>query len=195
MLGLNLEAKTIIGYIIDKGDTTQVTMMIPLDFSDEVSLKKVYTKIKIKNDEKPKYILKPRKGLEVLFFINGSKYHLKSMEHYHGYSTPLFSSDNNDYGFMRVLFDGKYIKVLKALKVDTYNHYTNNQHTSTTVKKIVDVILISGQSYKKINWINFKNEMINYFNACPELCEKIKTKEFTKKELVKIARFYEYNCK
>ena len=41
---------------------------------------------------------------------------------------------------------------------------------------------------------NFRKSIIKYFNDCPELVAKIKSKEFRKRDIVEIVEFYNTNC-
>ncbi len=65
------------------------------------------------------------------------------------------------------------------------NFYVKNEGDSEVIH------LGSNQLFTK----NFKQGASEFFKSCPELVEKIQNREFKKKDIVNIARYFNFNCK
>ena len=87
--------------------------------------------------------------------------------------------------------NGVLMKVLKEGNCDLYVHEFQYKHyyVLRNEEQIATPIYL-----KQILSNNFKKTALNYFKDCRKLTEKIKTKEFTKKNISKMVDYYNSTC-
>lgn len=193
---LRLEAKKIEGQIFNKNDTVNVTMNIPIKFfTQEPNYEKLQYKIKYFDSTGVKKVLRPEDAVEIRFTYEYEKIRMLSRQNTLGLGN-IFSMSSNI--FLRIEIDGD-------LKLFNY-YYTQsspemyNASTGITTGgysySVEKYILQKGDGeLKRPKGLAFKKDMIEYFSDCPELVDKIESKDFRKNDLESIVRFYNSNCR
>lgn len=190
LLSVNLYAKKVEGYIIDNGDTTQVTLHVK-GFLGEVSIAKNDQFIKYSKNGGSKTKIFPKKGLRVVFEDNGYLYNFMSLKEYDSWGETSLS-------FTHVEYESEDIMVVNAVKT-SYNAPTHNPQTGVmsgggTTKSTFKTFYSVEKGYLHYGMFNFRKRAMAYFSDCPMLVKKIKDKELISYDLHKIAKLYS-QCK
>ena len=193
---LNAEAKKIEGKILFQNDTIDVTFNIPFKFfGREPNYEKLQNKVKYYDPKGKIIVLRPHQAKEIRFNFEGEEVRMLSRFNTLGFGT-LFPT--SDHIFLKIELDGN-------LKLFSY-YYT--QHSAGMYNGASGTMSM-GYSYgaggyilqkgdeelKRPAGLSFKKDMIEYFNDCPILAQKIENKEFRKNDLEFIVKFYNSNCK
>ena len=193
-----IEAKKIEGQILFKDDTVDVIFKIPIDLlTQEIIYEKLQYKVKYFDFNGKKIKLIPDNAEEIRFKYNNED--IRMLSRYNSLDIgDIFSMRTNI--FLKLKVEGK-------LMLFEY-HYT--QKTGSMSKGIPnDMTMPVGMSYpverynilqkgdgelKRPKGLSFRKDMMNYFSDCPELSQKIENKEYKKRDLESIVRFYNSNC-
>ncbi len=71
-------------------------------------------------------------------------------------------------------------------EANTHHTYSNNNYYVAKKNEEIAVSLESGKKFKKT--------ASKYFSDCPDLVAKIQSKEYKKRDIVEIVKFYNENC-
>ena len=196
LLTTSLEAKKIKGVILFAEDTVQVTMKIPVKFlSGEINYQKLQTKVKYFDSLGTKRVLRPDDAREIRFSYDYEDVRMLSRVKNDGMGN-IFSADSCI--FLKLEVDG-------PLKLFSYYYSQSNPgmyNASTgmmtggysyTVEKY---ILQKGNGdLKRPRGLTFRKDMMEYFADCPVLAGKIEAKEFKRRDLTSIVRYYNLHCR
>jgi hypothetical protein len=195
ILTINVYAKRLQGELLLEHDTLKVTFKIPVSlFSKEINYEKLQRKIQYFDSIDNKVVLKPEYAREIRFNYRDEEIRMLSRlspQRLHD----LFSK--NHYFFLKLETDGR-------LKLFRY-YYTEN---SPEVYDASGEIISGGYSYSADKYIlqklnedlyipkilSFRKDMMKYFQDCPELSHKIETREYRKRDMVNIVRYYNSAC-
>lgn len=189
------------GLIIKGRDTLSVDFKIPTYlFSDNIIYSAIQEKIKYFDLNGKKNIIKPADANEILLYHKEDT--IRMVTHIDPIQVPCERCKTR-YVFLKMEVDGN-VKLYKYMK--QYEH--SYSHTVASDGFVIDMVPAGariGKDYfyyyqketDKIyspNNLLFKKEMSKYFSDCKELINKIKAKEFKKKDAEEIVKFYNANC-
>jgi hypothetical protein len=195
-------------------------LSICLFFNNQISYSQ-YTKVKIifKDGTILKGLSK-RKGSHQIKFkkdrsSKAKKYQLKEVEEYFEY----YNGEKVKYKYLYIKESRKYLLMQEVIKdkVSLYIIGTSGQHVgmgfggnSDGFGSVGGASSFSIESYylkregeKEVTYItstgafsrNFIDSTSYFFIDCPELVEKIKKKEYKKRDIREVVKFYNTNCK
>jgi len=195
ILAFKVDAKRLEGQIILVNDTHDVTFKIPVTlFTQEIDFEKIQRKIKYFDSTGEKRVIKPEQAEEIRFYYKNEEIRMLSR-----FSSLRFNDlfSKNHYYFLKLEIDGK-------LKLFRY-YYTES---SPEVYDASTDVMISGQSYSASKYIlqksgeglfmprtlTFRKDIAGYFQDCPELSLMIENREYRKRDLFIIVRYYNSYC-
>ncbi|MFK7901007.1 MAG: hypothetical protein AB8B61_09645 [Cyclobacteriaceae bacterium] len=196
VLTQKVEAKKLQGQIYYMLDTVTVTMNIPINFlTKEPNYQSLQNKLKYIDSEGVKKILRPTEASEIRFDYNSESIRMLSRKNTLEWSNVFFSNTNI---FLKLEIDGE---------LQLFNYYSTQ--SSPGMYNGASGMMTGGFSHRTHNlilqksneelnqpfWLSFKDDMMEYFKGCPDLSDKIKHKEFRKKDLRSIVTYYNTNCK
>ena len=193
---LNSQAEKFKGIIILKSDTIEVTFNIPVKyFEDEPNYEKLQSKVKYYDSKGKKVTLKPCNAKEFQFDYKNRKIRMVSKPNSLGLGN-LFTM--SDCIFLKLEIDGE-LKLFSYYDTrqrgGSYNSFTGGMTPGSSYCIVQDILQLGNGGLIRPKGINFKNSMSELFKKCPSLVEKIESKEFRKKELEELVRYYNSNCK
>ncbi|SRR6056297_1287709 len=193
----NTEAKKIDGQILFDNDTVDVIFKIPVDFlTQEINYTGLQYKVKYIDSTGKKKKLLPDDAREIRFSFDYENIRMLSRKNTVDIGN-IFSGANHI--FLKIKIDGK-------LKLFEY-HYTQSEPAMRTgasggvpvsvgmsypVEKYV--LQKNGEELKRPKELTFRKDMTTYFSDCSVLSQKIEEKEYKKRDLESIVRFYNSNC-
>lgn len=191
ILANEAEAKKIDGKIFFKNDTLEVIFKIPINiFSKEINFEKLQYKIKYFDSAKNMVVIKPDQAEEIRFFYQAEEVRMLSR-----YSTRrLKSAFSKNYKiFLKLEIDGN-IKLFKYYHTESSPLMYNSSSELITegISYQVDKCFLQkgSQELAKIKGLTFRKDMMEYFNDCSELSQKIENKEYRKKDIESIVNYY-----
>lgn len=100
--------------------------------------------------------------------------------------------------FLRIEIDG-YLKLFyyhyTKSSPDMYNSSTGMTRGGYSYGAEKFILQKDDDELKRPKTMTFRKDMIEYFNDCPELVNKIESKEFSKRDLEEIVLFNNINCR
>ena len=192
---LNAEAKKIEGKIILDHDTIDVIFNIPFKFfAQEPNYEKLQYKVKFYDSTGKRGVIRPDHAKEIRFKLYGKDIRMLSRHQSSGMGN-VFST--NYKLFLKLEIDGK---------LQLFNYYQTNSspgmynagtgmmsggHSYTTERYVLQK---ENGELKRPRGLTFKKDMVNYFQDCPELAQKIENKEFRKADMESLVHYYNSNC-
>jgi len=167
-----------------------------------------YDLIKFSNEKKGKYRKKDITNIKkvILYYKNGKvEYHhlyvkkKRKMEEF--YSRLVLKGPINYY-----IYSSQYTHNFTSFKnINIGNGKTLNQMTQERSNHTVNIIYLKNKKSKHAVYISdlyfslfgakiFRKNAATFFNDCPKLAKKIKSKELKKPDIIEIVEFYNNNC-
>lgn len=196
MLTLKLEARKIEGKIFFENDTIDVTFNIPIKFfTQELNYEKLQNKVKYYDSSGEIIILKPEYAKEIQFKYENKNVRMLSRSNSIGVGN-IFKKGAKI--FLKLESDGK-LKLFNYYQTQfspgMYNDPTGSMSGGTIIS-VENYILQKGDGeLKRLKGLTFKKDMAEYFSDCPALVAKIESKDFRKRDMNIIVRFYNSYCK
>ncbi len=193
-LTFQVEAKRIKGQIFFDHDTIEVTMNIPVKFFSQVpNYEKLQYKVKYFDDQGVKKVLRPDDAKEIRFTYGNKE--VRMLSRYNSLGGNIFSLSSNI--FLRIESDG-YLKLFNFYFTRSSPGMYNASTGMTTggyAYSVEKFVLQKGSGQlKRPSGLTFRKDMMQYFNDCPALVQKIENREFRKGDIQAIVRFYNQNC-
>lgn len=192
-LATQLDAKKIAGQIVYGNKVVDVTFFVPVMLlSSEPNYERIQWKISYLDSAGFKKVLLPDQAKEIRFTYLGEKVRMLSRRN--TLSQNLFKRKHL---FLKLSMDGQ-LKLFQFFDMNNspgmMNPTTGHMTGSTSSIVIRSVFQIDGKSPILIRLLSFKADMLYYFEGCSALVEKIKRREFRKRDINEIVRFYNKNC-
>jgi hypothetical protein len=188
-------AKKIPGRIILNNDQAiDVTLMIPFGFlGGEPSYIKLQTGVKYIDGNK-KVMLKPGDAKEIVFTINGQTIRMLSVRDDLELQS-IFSSQEKV--FLKLEIDGVvklFTCYLTQSSPGTYNATTGVMSPGASYNVERFVLKKGNGSLTRPRGISFRKDMSKFFSDCPELVERIESRDLKKGDLELMVMAYNKNC-
>ena len=172
------------GKILLAHDTLDVTLKVPLSlFSRQPVLYNLRSKIVYFDKKGQRKVLKAKEAKEVIFKFEDETIHLVSKPH-------PFSINKRKprYYFLKLVDNGAPLKLFIFYDETTSDDGMNTDFVERyfVQKDNRELILIGG--------LNFRKTMLEIVGDCPDVAQKIESKEWRKRDLVQIIRFYNNEC-
>jgi hypothetical protein len=171
--------------IIRNKDTLEVNSKIPIDFSVE-------DKLKYYNENGEKIILRYSEVDEIQI-INAEGRITRMIRHINPFQVPCDWCEPQ-YFFLRLLIDGEMKLLQQNVSSSAVGSGINGTSNLGNYNKSYLYYQKGEEEIFIPNDILFKREMIEYLSECEELVNKIKTKEYKKRDAFKIVEFYNSYC-
>ena len=157
LLSYSSIAKQVKGYIVNKGDTTEVILFIKFVLG-EPSLTGNYEAINFKYKEKDSRVLKleARKDLQVGFNYKDEDYTFICLQEYDWVG-------DSKCGFVKLNYQGKNLMVVDAVKVDHSSDHFPMAHKNHS---IVETLYSPKKGYLNVEGLGFKKRVKEYFADC-----------------------------
>lgn len=198
LLSANAIAKKINGIIVRNGDTLAVELLVPCNIVGEVSLARVYDKIKYRGKDNKKTTIYPESGIDIFFEDRGLDYHFKAKKGLDNSQNSMFwKRKKNEMGFMFVQFESPKIILFSAMVIQFHQGGPGANGipmASSESKTFVDVFQIAGKEYYIPKGIGFRKNAMKYFINCKPLCALLKSRELRRYDVIEIAKYYSNNC-
>lgn len=188
LFSFNLKAKKVEGQICFEDDTLNVTIFVPTRIiTGEINYHQMQKAVWYLDSQGKRSKCTAYDVKEIRFTYNYVKVRLLSRRNEiekrrHSLRCP--------YIFLKLEMDG-YLKLFTAF-VNTFGHLYHVD--SYTTSPSIFVLQKGDEELKKINGWSFKKNMRGYFNDCPQLAEKIETKEFKEGDIKLIVNTYNFDC-
>lgn len=188
LFSLNLKAKKVEGQICFEDDTLNVTIFVPTHLiTGEVNYHQMQKAVWYINPQGKRSKCTAYGVKEIRFTYNYVKVRLLSRRN------EIEKGRHNlryPYVFLKLEMDG-YLKLFTAF-VTTYGH--SDHVGSYTSSASIFVLQKGDEELKKIEDWSFRKNMRGYFDDCPQLAEKIETKEFKEGDIKLIVNTYNFDC-
>jgi hypothetical protein len=195
ILTFKVDAKRVEGKLLLKHDTLDVIFKIPVGlFTQEIDFEKIQRKIKYFNSMGEKVVIRPEQAEEIRFKYKHEEIRMLSRISSKRLND-LFSK--NQYYFLKLEIDGK-MKLFRYFYSETspgaYDASTDGitgGHSYSASKYILQRL---GEEIYIPKNLSFRKEMMKYFQDCPVLSLRIENREFRKRDLDAIVRYYNSHC-
>ncbi len=202
IFAFSAEAKKIKGRIILEYDTLEVTFKIKVNFFTQTpNFELLQYKVIYFDDAGNKKVLLPQYCKEIQFTHETVKVRMLSRQNTLGLGGKLFPKTHV---FLRLHIDGP---------MKLFNYYFTASTPTMMGGGMVGAPMMSGAMVGAISYsadsfilqkddeqmirpspISFRKDLMLYFSDCPELSQKIESKEFRSGEIVQMVKFYNSNC-
>jgi hypothetical protein len=179
--------------IFSEDNQEEVVFDLPVSLLGSLNYVRLQEKVKYYDSFGKKKLLRPEQAKEITFVFLGEDIRMISIPKSGDLSlgSVLSSSENI---FLKLEVEGP-----MRMFYYEYRESTPGMTGSMTtgVSYIEDKFLFqkNGGSIKWPRNLSFRKDMIQYFSDCPELATKIDKKEFGKKDMLEITRFYNSYCR
>jgi hypothetical protein len=183
------------GRIIFKQDTLNVTFNIsPKWISGELSFERLQQKIKYIDVNGKKKVLLPDQAREIQFEFGAEKVRMISVPNTLGLGNVFASSKNI---FLRIIVDGRLKLFNYYFTQRSSGFYSSPGMTTGGFTYSVEKFILQNEKgeLKRPSEITFRKDMAKYFSDCPDLVEKIESKDFRKNDMEFIVKYYNSNCR
>lgn len=186
------EAKKVKGKIYYSNNTEKdVTFKIPMGiFGASPVFQKLHYKVVYFDESGTKKTLTADDAIEIRFEVNGEEIRMLSRS-----KTEMMD---------RLFSDSRrvFLKLEKEGAVSLFSFYSTQTNPgagpngAVTVSVSIQFMLQKGKygALKTPRTVYFRKDMVEYFNDCPELVEKIEDKELRRSDLIAIVNYYNNNC-
>ncbi|NOU59142.1 hypothetical protein [Marinifilum caeruleilacunae] len=199
-IAISVKAVDVKGQIITGKDTMNVMLKIPVNMiSQEPAYKKLQNSVRYITENGQKKKLKPDMADEIKFKFGFDTIRMVSVP------DPVGGSHNgyfDYYIFLRILVDGKIKLYLHPSSKVSFGPVASiSSNFGVGVNTVQYAKIEGGVIYLKKDDEDLKlvanfgrNKMKNYFSDCPELVQKIESKEFKSKDIIQIVQYYNSHC-
>ena len=188
-LTINAEARKTAGQIIFHDRTIEVIFAIPRNFlSKEPSYEQLQYRIKYTDHNNQKNVLRPNDALEIRFHHKNEE--IRMLSRYN----PLEMKET----FLKLETDGSlklftYFVTEKSQKMHTLpEDHIKEEHTFHHEHFFLQK---DTEELRRVKHLNFKRDLAQYLDDCPDLAGKIETRDFQRKDLQSIVQYYNMNCR
>lgn len=189
LISTEAHAKKVKGWIYRNNEKVEVTFKIQFGLGSGPVYQQIQNRVVYFDKSGKRNVLKPEDATEFRFEYNGEEVRMISVDGDLEDGAPMTWGSRI---FLKLEIDGM---------VRLYRHdYTQTNYSSTmamsTSYNVERYLLQKGDGkLKRPRTLTFKKDMVQYFSECPELCDKIESKEFKKRELESIVEYYNTQCK
>ena len=178
------------GLIYLANDTVIATFVIPINsVTDEPILEKMLEKIRYYDSSRNLWIITPKNAKEVRFTYNYKHIRMISVKNTLWLGKGLEKSDRV---FLKLEQEGRLRLYSYSQSQNTQTIHSNSGSSFYTAQKYI--LQKKNSELKQVIKLGFKKDMMQYFEDCPTLHEKIKNKSFRKFEIKTIVKFYNQEC-
>ncbi|MFC2151023.1 hypothetical protein ACFLSE_00730 [Bacteroidota bacterium] len=187
-----LPGSMIEGKIILENDSLNVSFNIPArTFKDEPHFEEMQYEISFINEEGEVKTLSPNELKAIEFSYNNSMYKMVSVKN-------TFEDSKLTHLLLKLEIDGPlklYSYWNKGSSSTMYNPANGGVSGGRNTTEKTFMLQKENDKPFPVKTLSFKKRMINYFNDCPELCTKIESQEFRKRDIKAIVNYYNSSCK
>jgi hypothetical protein len=192
---LHAFGKKIPGTILTKGETRNVVfdIKVPLLY-DEPSFERLQFKVKYYDENGKKHILRPGEAEEIVFMFEWKEVRMISCDNTIGAGNMLAPKTKI---FLKLEIDG-------PLRLYRYYYRQMNPgfgapgttgYAPSTSYAADDLVFQKGKGpLKQPRTFGWKKDMLEYFNDCPALRERIEAKDLRRQEIEAIVIYYNSMC-
>lgn len=182
--------KKIPGTIISKGQSTDVMFEIKVPLLlDEPNFERIQYKVKYYDERGKKITLRPDNADEIRFRYDGIEIRMISCMSTSDIGN-IFSSSTRI--FLKLEMDGP-LRLYRFYYKQTTGAGYGGAPAMTYVAE--NFVFQKGNGpLKKPRSLGWKKDMLEYFSDCPELRERIESKDLRKKEIEEIVAYYNLKC-
>ncbi|HPH45467.1 MAG TPA: hypothetical protein PLJ60_01910 [Chryseolinea sp.] len=183
--------KKVLGTIISKGQSKDVMFEIKVAFLmlGEPNFERLQYKIKYFDENGKKHNLRPDDADEIRFRYEGENIRMISCPNAPGMEN-LFSASTRI--FLKLEIEGP-LRLYRFYRKQTTAPGYPGGYSVTSVTE--NLIFQKGNGpLKQPRALGWKKDMIEYFNDCPALGERIQSKDLGKKEIEAIVIYYNQKC-
>jgi hypothetical protein len=194
VFNFNLQAKEVKGKIIFENDTVDVTFNIPFKVvGNQPDFERLQKRVKYYDASGKKKVLKPSQAIEIRFNDGSQLIRLLSR----AYKEPGLATNKRPL-FLKLEVDGE-VKMFtyydsRPFSTGVHNTPTGRVRGGGIHKTKTELIQKEDTELKRPKELRFRNDMLAFFNDCPELSQKIENRDFRKTDLASIIRFYNAIC-
>ena len=179
-----VQAREFTGLIIRDNDTTNVSFKVSLGlFSRQPELYKLRKKIVYFGDQGERKVLKAIDAQEVHIHFGMDTIVMKSIPNPYSHNRR-----KSKYYFLKLEEDGAKLKFYIFYDEETSCDGMGTDYSERYLLQKMDSKLISISSF------SFRKTMLKVIDDCPPLQHKIATREYRRKDLKKIVRYYNEQC-
>jgi predicted Zn-ribbon and HTH transcriptional regulator len=190
-----VEAKRVEGKIIFDNDTVDVTFNIPFTLlGNQPDFQRLQKKVKYYDASGNRKVLKPDQAREIQFSYDSQQVRMLSRA-YKGAGS-IFSITKTQ--FIKLEVDGE-VKMFAYYdtrpSAGTIHNSLGKTIPAGGVRQVkVELMQKQEGELKRLKTFTFRQDMITFFNDCPQLSQKIESREFRRMDLASIITFYNTSC-
>ncbi|MEO8472593.1 MAG: hypothetical protein ABI477_10370 [Chryseolinea sp.] len=188
------EAKKVEGKIIRRTGTETVIFNVPFKLlSSRPDIERMQYRIRYYDKFGKKMILKPGEAEEIQFAYKNEVVRMISISNDLGLQGTFSRST---FVFLRLEIDGP-LRLFKYYQTSSNNtgYYGAGISTGGGTYTTENLYLQKeGQKLKRPRTLNFRKDMADYLSDCPALVDRIRDKDFKRKDLEFIVMFYNKQC-
>lgn len=189
LIGTQAHAKKVKGWIYRNNEKIEVTFKIPFGIASGPVYERIQNRIVYFDQNGKRNVLKPEDAKEFRFDYEGEEIRMVSVNGDLEDGAPMTWGSRI---FLKLEIDG----MVKLYRHDyTQTNYSSTMAMSTSYNVERYLLQKGNEKLKRPRTLTFRKDMLQYFSECPELCDKIESKEFKKRELESIVEFYNAQCK
>lgn len=175
------------GKIYLEHDTLNVTFRIPLSlFGKKPVLHNLRSKVTYLNNKGQRKVLKAKDAKEIIFKYENETFRMVSKPH--PYS---LNRKKPRYYFLKLEEEGTPLKLFIFYDETTSDDGMNSVHTDYTEEYFVQK---NNGELIQAGGLNFRKTMLGIVGDCPEVAEKVETREWKQRDIKKIISTYNARC-
>ena len=188
------EAKKIEGRIIRRTGTESVVFNVPFRlFSSRPDFERMQYRIRYYDKSGKKMTLKPGEAEEFEFNLPTEQVRMLSISSDLGLEAAFSRST---FVFLRLEIDGP-LRLFKYYQTRSSggSYYGGGMSAGSSYTTENFYLQKAGEKLKRPRTLNFRKDMAEYLGDCPSLVDKIRDKDFKRKDLEFIVLFYNKQCR